>query len=67
MFSGKRLKERRIVLGYSQSAMADKLNINRSSYFNWEIGKTRPNQKIFLPLQGYLMFQQPILNRNTRL
>ena len=45
MFSGNRLKERRVALGYSQSAMADKLNINRSSYFNWEIGKTRPNQK----------------------
>lgn len=45
MFSGNRLKERRVALGYSQSAMADKININRSSYFNWEIGKTRPNQK----------------------
>lgn len=45
MFSGSRLKERRMALGYSQSAMADKLHINRSSYFNWEIGKTRPNQK----------------------
>ncbi|WP_288588440.1 XRE family transcriptional regulator [uncultured Streptococcus sp.] len=44
MFSGNRLKERRIVLGYSQSAMADKLHINRSSYFNWENGKTKPNQ-----------------------
>ena len=45
MFSGNRLKERRVALGYSQSTMADKLNINRSSYFNWEIGKTSPNQK----------------------
>ncbi|HFI0215649.1 TPA: XRE family transcriptional regulator [Streptococcus suis] len=44
MFSGKRLKERRIALGYSQSVLADKLHINRSSYFNWENGKTRPNQ-----------------------
>ncbi len=44
MFSGKRLKERRIAIGYSQSALADKLQINRSSYFNWENGKTRPNQ-----------------------
>ncbi|WP_153049033.1 helix-turn-helix domain-containing protein, partial [Streptococcus suis] len=31
MFSGKRLKERRITLGYSQSELADKLHINRSS------------------------------------
>lgn len=44
MFSGKRLKERRIALGYSQSALADKLRINRSSYFNWENEKTKPNQ-----------------------
>ena len=45
MFSGNRLKERRVALGYSQSAIADKLHINRSSYFNWENGKTKPNQK----------------------
>lgn len=45
MFSGNRLKERRMSLGYSQSAVADKLRINRSSYFNWENGKTKPNQK----------------------
>lgn len=45
MFSGNRLKERRMLLGYSQSAVADKLHINRSSYFNWENGKTKPNQK----------------------
>ena len=44
MFSGKRLKERRITLGYSQSELADKLDINRSSYFNWENEKTKPNQ-----------------------
>ena len=45
MFSENRLKERRVALGYSQSAVADKLRINRSSYFNWENGKTKPNQK----------------------
>ena len=44
MFSGKRLKERRIEIGFSQSAIADKLHINRSSYFNWENEKTKPNQ-----------------------
>ena len=44
MFSGKRLKKRRITLGYSQSELADKLHINRSSYFNWENEKTKPNQ-----------------------
>ena len=45
MFSGNRLKERRLALGYSQSAIADQLHINRSSYFNWENGKAKPNQK----------------------
>ena len=54
MFSGSRLKERRMALGYSQSAMADKLHINRSSYFNWEIGKTRPNQKNLRQLAAIL-------------
>ena len=54
MFSGSRLKERRMALGYSQSAMADKLHINRSSYVNWEIGKTRPNQKNLRQLAAIL-------------
>lgn len=65
MFSGSRLKERRMALGYSQSAMADKLHINRSSYFNWEIGKTRPNQKISDNLQLSWTFQKLILNLST--
>ncbi len=43
-----------MALGYSQSAMADKLHINRSSYFNWEIGKTRPNQKNLRQLAAIL-------------
>ena len=54
MFSGKRLKERRIAIGYSQSALADKLHINRSSYFNWESGKTVPNQKNLATLADIL-------------
>lgn len=67
MFSGSRLKECRMEKHYSQSELANLLKINRASYNKWETGKSVPNQKIFLPLQEYLMFQQPILNRNTRL
>ena len=46
MFSSQKLKERRKKLGLSQAQTADKLGISRPSYFNWEIGKTKPNQKI---------------------
>lgn len=74
MFSGNRLKERRVALGYSQSAMADKLNINRSSYFNWEIGKTRPNQKNLSALArildvptGYFESEYKIVNTYLQL
>ena len=45
MFSSQKLKERRKKLGLSQAQTADKLGISRPSYFNWEIGKTKPNQK----------------------
>lgn len=45
MFSGIRLKERRIEKVYSQSDLANLLNINRASYNKWESGKSIPNQK----------------------
>lgn len=45
MFSGIRLKERRIEKGYSQTEIANFLEINRASYSKWESGKTIPNQK----------------------
>ena len=45
MFSGQRLKEIREAQGMSQAAVAKHLGISRSSYFNWENGKTKPNQK----------------------
>lgn len=74
MFSGSRLKERRMALGYSQSAMADKLHINRSSYFNWEIGKTRPNQKNLRQLatildvsETYFEYEYNIVNTYLKL
>lgn len=41
-------------IGYSQSAIADKLHINRSSYFNWENGKTKPNQNNLRQLATFL-------------
>lgn len=44
MFSGQQLKQRREKFGFSQADMAKRLGIARSSYFNWEQGKTQPNQ-----------------------
>lgn len=45
MFSGIRLKEIRIEKKYSQSKLANLLEINRASYNKWESGKSTPNQK----------------------
>ena len=45
MFSGIRLKEIRIEKKYSQSELANLLEINRASYNKWESGKSTPNQK----------------------
>ncbi|HEM6575550.1 XRE family transcriptional regulator [Streptococcus suis] len=45
MFSPKKLKEKRIELGFSQAEIARKLNISRMSFSAWESGKTKPNQK----------------------
>lgn len=45
MFSGEQLKKRREELAMTQSDLAKRLGISRASYFNWEINKTRPNQK----------------------
>lgn len=44
MFQAKRLKAQRQRLGLSQANLAKQLGIARSSYFNWENGKTQPNQ-----------------------
>ena len=45
MFSGEKLKNIIEEKGYSQAEVAKLLNISRVSYFNWENGKTKPNQK----------------------
>ena len=45
MFSGEKLKALRKENGYSQADLAKRLQISRASYFNWENGKTKPNQK----------------------
>ncbi|HFI0528608.1 TPA: helix-turn-helix domain-containing protein [Streptococcus suis] len=45
MFSPEVLKKRRIELKISQAEMARQLDITRQSYFNWEIGKTKPNSQ----------------------
>ena len=47
MFSGQRLKEIREAQGMSQAAVAKHLGISRSSYFNWENGKTKPIKRTY--------------------
>lgn len=45
MFSEINLKEKRVSKGFSQTEIANLLNINRSSYNSWESGRAKPNQK----------------------
>lgn len=54
MFSGIRLKEIRIEKKYSQSKLANILEINRASYNKWESGKSTPNQKNLTALAAIL-------------
>lgn len=54
MFSGIRLKVRRTEKKYSQSELANLLDINRSSYNKWESGKSIPNQKNLTVLAAIL-------------
>lgn len=54
MFSGIRLKEIRIEKKYSQSKLANLLEINRASYNKWESGKSTPNQKNLTALAAIL-------------
>ena len=54
MFSGKRLKEIREEKQLSQTDIAEKLHINRSSYNKWETGVSKPNQKNLVLLSQLL-------------
>lgn len=45
MFLSSKLVSRREALGLSQSELARRVGINRSSISNWEKGKSQPNQK----------------------
>ena len=54
MFSGIRLKEKRIERKFNQSEIAYKLGINRASYSKWESGKSVPNQKNLTALAAIL-------------
>lgn len=54
MFQGKRLKERRQELGLKQAEVAKRLGLSRASYFNWESGKTKPNQANLARLSALL-------------
>ena len=54
MFSGKRLKQKRIEKGMTQAEIADIIRINRSSYNSWESGRAKPNQKNLSALASIL-------------
>jgi phage repressor protein C with HTH and peptisase S24 domain len=54
MFSGKCLKKKRESKLLSQSEIAIRLGINRSSYNSWESGRAKPNQKNLLLLSEIL-------------
>ena len=54
MFSPIKLKEKRESQGLSQSQLASRLGISRASYFNWESGKTKPNQNNLTKLSQIL-------------
>lgn len=43
MYIGKKLKELRIQLGYSQEQLANELGVTRQTLSNWECGKTVPD------------------------
>lgn len=54
MFSGKSLRKRRIEKGLSQSDIANRISINRSSYCSWESGRAKPNHKNLTVLASIL-------------
>ncbi len=69
MFSGEKLKKIRQEKGYSQADLAKLLQLSRASYFNWENGITKPNQKnlkqlsqIFKVDQTYFLSEHDIVN-----
>ncbi|HEM5225207.1 TPA: helix-turn-helix transcriptional regulator [Streptococcus suis] len=54
MFSKDRLKQRRAECKLSQTEIANRLEVNRTAYHNWENGKNIPNQKNLLALAKIL-------------
>lgn len=54
MFSGLRLKQRREFQKLSQTEIASRLEINRSSYNSWESGRAKPNKKNLTALAAIL-------------
>lgn len=74
MFSGKRLKQKRIEKGMTQAEIADIIRINRSSYNSWESGRAKPNQKNLSALASilgvsdtYFESEYEIMNRYLQL
>ena len=54
MFSHGRLKQRRLEIKLSQTAISNELNVHRSAYHNWENGRNTPNQKNLTALAAIL-------------
>ena len=74
MFSGEKLRKLRQEKGYSQADLAKLLQLSRASYFNWENGKTKPNQKnleqlsqIFKVDTTYFLSEYDIVNTYLKL
>lgn len=67
MFSGDQLKRRRQERQLSQADLARQLNIARSSYYNWETGKTQPNQANLEHLAKLLLVTPDYFDQDYRL
>jgi DNA-binding XRE family transcriptional regulator len=51
---GERLMQRRLELGFTQTALADKLGICRKTLQNWENGRTRPTGKVWREIRSLI-------------
>ena len=51
---GEYLKNRRLQLGITQKALADRLAVSEFTVINWERGKTRPAERSVAALRTFL-------------
>ena len=52
-FLGRRMRELRLTFGFKQEDIAKALNVSRSTYSYYEIGKTRPDPAVLGKLSVY--------------